>query len=100
MRPSILRSDQLLVDTRTGARMLGLADRTFRAYVAAGHLEKVHLGARVVRYRVADLRAIAAPNPSVWPDRAAKPSPASPAGEVARRGARPPGVASGRRAMG
>lgn len=77
--------------------MLGLADRTFRALVAHGDLPKVTLLSRVARYRVEDIRRLAAPRPAAWPDRTARPTPASPAGGADRRGARPPGVASGRR---
>lgn len=49
--------------------MLGLADRTFRALVARGGLEKVILCQRVVRYRVEDIQRLAAPHATPLPPR-------------------------------
>ncbi|MDA8332043.1 MAG: hypothetical protein M0027_12765 [Candidatus Dormibacteraeota bacterium] len=106
MRISALRSDQLLVDARQAARMLGLADRTFRALVARGDLPKVTLLSRVARYRVEDIRGLAGPRPAAWPagmaGEQAIPSadtePTSrPTPEADRSGARPHRLGSGRR---
>ncbi|MGA9774331.1 MAG: hypothetical protein WBU92_00220 [Candidatus Dormiibacterota bacterium] len=59
--------ERLLVDGPTGAGMLGISYRSFRRLVARGDVEKVRLSQTIVRYRVADLRAIAAPRPAAWP---------------------------------
>ncbi len=107
MRTSVLRSERLLVDARQAAKMLGLADRTFRALVARGDLPKVVLLSRVARYRVEDVRRLAAPQPAAWPGVAcgqatppAEPESRRQRGEQApcSNGARPHRVASGRRA--
>lgn len=81
------------MDGPTAARILGMRDRSFRTFVAGGGLEKVTLCERIIRYRVEDIRAIAAPHPAAWPARVANPEPTPPAG-----GARPHRIASGRRA--
>lgn len=65
----IATQEQLLVNGPGAARILGISPRSLRVIVARGDLEKVILSSRIVRYRVEDLRAMAAPHPAAWPPR-------------------------------
>ncbi len=99
-------SERLLVPAPRAANILAISERSLYRLVARGDLEQVRLSDRIVRYRVADLRAMAAPRPAAWPPRmadgqATPPTPPAPRRQRGKQapggnGARPHRVASGR----
>ncbi len=58
---------QVLLAAPRAARVLDISERTLWRLVRRGDLEVVRLSERIVRFRVADLRAMAAPRPAAWP---------------------------------
>ena len=64
--------ERLLLAEKPAAELLGISTRSLRRLAAAGDLEKVTLSRRIVRYRVADLRAMAAPRQEARPPGAAE----------------------------
>lgn len=58
---------QVLLAAPHAARALDISERTLWRLVRRGDLEVVRLSDRIVRFRVADLRAMAEPRRAAWP---------------------------------